>query len=134
MNKAILLLALLLLASASYAIYARRSNGEIRLPITAEEALSIVEQDTDAIAFIEENFFNESERLTNIVLRWDQDTNSYTWEVYMTERECGCRGLEGMNVLEAKVDPSSGEIIDLSTRVAVSEEVLARETCMKGCH
>ncbi len=52
----------------------------------------------------------------------------------MTERECGCRGLEGMNVLEAKVDPSSGEIINLSTRVAVAEEVLARETCMKGCH
>jgi hypothetical protein len=110
------------------------TDQELNFKIDGSAALEIVENEPDAVVFIEENFFNESERITSVQLAWIPDTNEYTWEVKITERECGCRGIEGLNVLEAEVDPNSGEINELQTRVGVDQDQLARETCEKGCH
>ncbi len=106
----------------------------LKLEVTGQEALTIVEANEEAAAFIEENFFNESERLTNVHLTWIEGTTDYVWSIRITERECGCRGIEGLNVLDAEVDPNTGAIITLNTRVGVDEDLLARETCEKGCH
>jgi hypothetical protein len=111
-----------------------KSSQELKLKIVGEEVLMIVESNEDAHAFIEENFFNESERITDVHLKWNEETGEYVWELKITERECGCRGIEGLNVLEATVDPNTGEILDLKTRVGVDQDQLARETCEKGCH
>jgi hypothetical protein len=110
------------------------SSQGLNLKIQGPEALTIVESDENASIFIKENFFNESERLTDVHLTWNEGTNEYVWEVKITERECGCRGIEGLNVLEAKVDPDSGALLDMRARVGVDQDLLARESCEKGCH
>lgn len=136
MNPKAVILALITIALiVGYAFYTRAISGEeLRFSVNGHEALRIVESDEKAAMFIKENFFNESERLTDVRLSWEKNTNEYVWEIKITERECGCRGIEGLNVLEAKVDPRNGKILELRTRIGVNESLLARETCEKGCH
>jgi hypothetical protein len=134
--KSQLLIPLIFLAFlGGYALYSNTtSSQELRFRVDGQEALRIVKSNDEASAFIEENFFNESERLTDVHLSWIEGTTEYVWNVKITERECGCRGIEGLNVLEAKVDPDSGEILELKTRVGVDQDLLAREACEKDCH
>ncbi|NOZ58429.1 MAG: hypothetical protein GXO66_02455 [Euryarchaeota archaeon] len=108
----------------------------LEFPITAQEALAIVESDPDARAFIDEYLRNESRRITRINLNYDISTGNYTWKVELVERECGCKfgSEEGLNMLRAEVDPVTGRIINLETQVGVKEEEVARERCMEGCH
>ncbi len=106
----------------------------LKVQVNGQQALEIVHADPEAAAFIEENFFNESERITDVQLNWITGTTDYVWYIRITERECGCRGIEGLNVLEAEVDPTTGALLDLNARVGLDEEAFARETCEKACH
>lgn len=112
-------------------------NGErLEFPVTAEEALSIVESNATAEEFISEYLQNESRRITRISLNYDVSTGKYVWRVELVERECGCKvgSVEGLNMLTAEVDPVTGEILSLRTQVGVTEEEVARSRCMEGCH
>ncbi|MFQ5816179.1 MAG: hypothetical protein ACE5G7_06750 [Candidatus Hydrothermarchaeaceae archaeon] len=135
MKRQLLVLIVILTSVGGYALYSKTTTSQgLRFGVDGQEALRIVESNEEAAAFIEENFFNESERIVDVHLSWVEGTTEYVWDIKMTERECGCRGIEGLNVLEAKVDPNSGAILDLRTRVGVDQDLLARETCERGCH
>jgi hypothetical protein len=129
-----LLASLFLLGTAYVALGERR--GELHISVDGEEALRLVMENEEAKGFIEEHLTNESGRITRVALRWDPETGSYRWEVEIMERECGCviGGLEGLSVLNAEVDPVTGEVSRLRMRTGVKEESLAKERCMEGCH
>ncbi len=112
------------------------SGERLEFAITAEKALEIVENNEEARVFIEEYLRNESNRITRINLNYDIASGNYTWKIELVERECGCRfgSEEGLNMLRAEVDPTTGEILKLETQVGVKEEEVARERCMEGCH
>ncbi|MFQ5976356.1 MAG: hypothetical protein ACE5J5_08590 [Candidatus Hydrothermarchaeales archaeon] len=108
----------------------------IRFQISGETALSILESNPQVMVFIKENFENESNRITRVALVWNKTTDRYLWKIELMERSCGCliEGEEGLNVINAEIDPETGEIIDINIRKGVKEETLARERCMEGCH
>ena len=133
MNKRVLIIILLLTLSLG----CLEGNKEgIEFPISGEKALEIVESNPKAEEFIKENFENESNRITRVALVWDQTSDGYLWKIEVMERSCGCtiEGMEGLNVINADIDPYTGKILDLQTRQGVKEESLARERCMEGCH
>ncbi len=109
---------------------------KLEFPVTAQEALAIVEGNPEARSFIDQYLQNESRRITRINLKYDIATGNYTWKVELVERECGCKfgSEEGLNMLRAEIDPVTGEILKLETQVGVKEEEVARERCMEGCH
>jgi hypothetical protein len=113
-----------------------QAKEKLEFPITAQEALAIVESNPEAREFIDEYLRNESRRITRINLNYDVATGNYTWKVELVERECGCRfgSEEGLNMLRAEVDPVTGRITKLETQVGIKEEEVARERCMEGCH
>lgn len=131
-------LALIVVAAGLWAFKpAQTPSGErLEFPVTAEKALEIVKNNEEARAFIKEYLRNESNRITRINLNYDVASGNYTWKIELVERECGCKfgSEEGLNMLKAEVDPTTGEILKLETQVGVKEEEVARERCMEGCH
>ncbi len=126
-----------LVVSAGYSMYGHvKGNSEVRIPVQADAALSILKGHEDAAAFIEENLANESGRITRVNLKWDQDTGTYVWDIELMERACGCKvgSMEGLNVLRAQIDPVTGAVLNITTRTGVKEETLSKERCMEGCH
>lgn len=121
-----------LLALAAYQL----TKPSLAVAIDAQQALKIVESDSEAGAFIKKNLANESGRITRAALVWNQSANSYVWEIELMERVCGCvvNTTERLTILKAQLDPHTGKILNLSTRRGVLEETYAKETCMKGCH
>ncbi len=137
MKKKFILIIFLLVITAGYLINnAKKDDNSLSLQISGDRALSIIESNHVARAFIKENFENESNRITRVALVWNQTSDKYVWKIELMERSCGCtiEGEEGLNVLKAEVDPKTGKIIDIQTRTGVKEETLARERCMEGCH
>lgn len=128
------LLPLAVVLLLAYLAYGTLGKG-LWLPISGEEAMRIVEENNDAKAFITEHLLNESSRITRVALVWNQSSGGYLWEVEVMEKACGCaKGEEGLNILQALVDPSTGTVVNLSTRTGIKEEAHAKETCMRGCH
>lgn len=130
----IMALGLILLGYTAYDL--SKEKTEVRVPISADEAMEILKTDESARDFIREYLANESMRITRRALVWDEESSSFVWDIELMERACGCKvgSEEGLNVLTARIDPVSGEIYNLTTRVGVQEEVLGRERCMEGCH
>jgi len=136
-RKILAALVVIALFSLSYAGYAALSQrGKVVVPVTGGEALEIVKSEPSAKSFIEENFGSPEDRIERVALAWDSREDRYMWEIEIQERSCGCRlnNSEGVTILRAKVDPYTGAIYNLSTRVGVPEEQIKREACEKGCH
>jgi hypothetical protein len=137
-RNAVLMIALLAFGfgAISYAAYSSSKASEINLPISAKEALEILESNEKARVFIAENLVNESGRITRVNLKWGEDTDTYVWDIEIMERACGCKvgAMEGLNVLKAQIDPVTGEVLNITTRTGVKEETLSKERCMEGCH
>ncbi|MFQ5887901.1 MAG: hypothetical protein ACE5HY_04310 [Candidatus Hydrothermarchaeales archaeon] len=135
-KKALIIILLLVLSLGCLKDNIREDEGGVGFPISGGRALSILESNPQARAFIKENFENESNRITRVALVWNKTTDKYVWKIELMERTCGCliEGEEGLNVIKAEIDPETGEIIDIEIRTGVKEETLAREQCMEGCH
>ena len=135
-NISILLVAGLFLSIGYLAYDSNKSETEIRFPISAKTAMEILESDAEAKAFIMENLANESGRITRVNLKWNQETDTYVWDIELMERTCGCKvgTMEGLNVLSAQIDPITGEVLNITARTGVKEEALSKEQCMEGCH
>jgi len=136
-RKIVAVLLIIAAASLGYALYAGVSQRDkILIPVPARAALETVKNEPTARAFIEENFGSPEDRIERVALVWDQETDAHMWEIEIQESSCGCRlnETEGVTILRAKVDPFTGTIYNLSTRVGVPEETFKREACEKGCH
>lgn len=137
-DNALIIMALGLILSVGYIAYydSVKEKTEVSVPISADEAMEILKANETARNFIQENLVNESMRITRKALVWNEESGAFVWDIELMERACGCKvGSEaGLNVLKARIDPVSGEIYNLTTRLGVQEEVLERERCMEGCH
>lgn len=123
--------------SLGYALTLNVTTGNrIDVPVSGEEALMIVKNEPTASSFISENFGEPSDRIERVALIWDIKTDTYRWEIEIQERTCGCmlNETEGVTILRALLDPVTGQMYNLSTRVGVPEDQIKREACEKGCH
>lgn len=136
MTKRAMIIILLLALSLGCLNENNKTDEGVVFPISGERALSILESNPEAEAFIKKNFENESNRITRVALVWNKTTDKYVWKIEVMERSCGCliEGEEGLNIIKAEIDPETGKITDITTRTGVKEETLARERCMEGCH
>lgn len=120
----------------SYATYSSSKVSEINFPVSGKEALKILESNEKARTFIAKNLVNESGRITRVNLKWDMATDTYVWDIEIMERACGCKvgSIEGLSVLRGQIDPTSGAVLNVTTRIGVAEKTLSKERCMEGCH
>jgi hypothetical protein len=136
-RKIVAVLLTITVLSLGFALYSNFSQGtRINIPVPANEALETVKSEPSAKAFIEENFGSPEDRIERVSLAWDPERDAYMWEIEIQESSCGCmlNETEGVTILKAGVDPFTGTIYNLSTRVGVPEDTIKREACEKGCH
>ncbi len=136
-DKKTLALILIAVLSLGYALMLSVTTGNrIDVPVSGEEALGIVKNEPTSGSFISENFGEPEDRIERVALIWDAETDTYLWEIEIQERSCGCmlNETEGVTILRALVDPITGRMYNLSTRVGVPEDQIKREACEKGCH
>ncbi len=130
----LLVISIVLLGYAAIQSFSQKN--QLSVPITAKAALETVKSQPSADNFIKENFGASEDRIERVSLVWDQAMDSYLWEIEIQDRSCGCmlNETEGVTILKATVDPYTGTVHNLSTRVGVPEETIKREACEKGCH
>jgi hypothetical protein len=136
-KKVLVILVFLTAVSLGYALFLSMNQMKnITVPVSADVALEVVKNEPSAREFISENFGFPEDRIERVALAWDQQKDNYMWEIEIQERSCGCmlNETEGVTILKANVDPITGAIHNLSTRVGVPEETIKREACEKGCH
>jgi hypothetical protein len=136
-NRILTILIVVTVASLGIAAYSNFiQKNRILVPVSADMALDTVKSEQSAMAFIAENFGEPEDRIERVSLTWDQAEDSYLWEIEIQERSCGCmlNETEGVTILKASVDPYSGAIYNLTSRVGVPEDQIKREACEKGCH
>ncbi len=136
-NRLLLILIIITLASLGLAGYLMLSkSSEVRIPVDGPTALELVKAEPTASAFIAENFGLPEDRIERVSLVWDSIKKTYMWEIEIQERSCGCmlNETEGVTILRVSVDPVSGALYNLTTRVGVPEDTIKREACEKGCH
>ena len=136
-RRALSILIAITIVSIGLVLYSNYSlRKTVNIPVSAEAALNAVKGESSADAFIKANFGSMEDRIERVALAWDQKTGIYMWEIEIQERSCGCKlnETEGVTILRASVDPYTGVIYNLSTRIGVPEETIKREACEKGCH
>jgi hypothetical protein len=105
----------------------------VNLPIDAPTAIDIAKEDPEFISFANKYFKDPNLRVELASLQLDEELG-YIWKVELIERKCGCGGRTNLNSMEFYIDPETGKILKRIKNIGVSEDVLARKSCEKGCH
>lgn len=119
------------------------TNKEPEVNVSSSQAISIVESNANASAFIEKNFRVPSWRVVKTTFTYNtagDPKNSVShevdrvWKVEMLERTCACPGPSTLYVVEGYVNADTGELINVNTMRA-SESDYEKGTCSStSCH
>lgn len=113
------------------------------LNISASRAIQTVVNDSDASAYLSENFRVPEWRAvrTTLICHSTYDLNGTeiregedVWKVEIMERNCACAGVNSLYVIEGYVSADTGELLDVSTKIS-SESGYEKATCSStACH
>ncbi|MBW6471031.1 MAG: hypothetical protein K0A90_07405 [Methanosarcinaceae archaeon] len=113
---------------------------EIIYQINAFEALMIVSNDSIAQDYMSEYFERPEWRAVSASMMLnstDELENNETyplWDVKIMERTCSCSSIKDLYVIEGKVSPITGEIINITTGL-VMESNYDKQMCASTiCH
>ncbi|MCQ6962609.1 hypothetical protein [Methanolobus chelungpuianus] len=141
-------LALLILAGGIYAGAVHLKADSRELNVNSTRAVSLVQDDPAAAAYMSDNFRVSGWRATkttliegaelagNIPANLSASTADDTrvWKVEIMERTCACPAPNNLYVVEGYVDASTGEVLHVRTMKA-PEKNYERETCAStACH
>lgn len=141
-------LALLILAGGIYAGAVHLKADSRELNVSSASAVSLVQNDPTAVAYMSDNFRVSGWRATKTTLvegaelaaNIPADLNGSTaegtraWKVEIMERTCACPAPNNLYVVEGYVDASTGEILHVRTMKA-PEKNYEKETCAStACH
>ncbi|MCQ1535823.1 hypothetical protein FTO70_09060 [Methanosarcina sp. KYL-1] len=120
-----------------------RDEAGLELNISASGAIKNVANDSIASTYISEHFRVPEWRVvkTTLIRNTAYDLNGSTvregedvWKVEILERTCACAGVNTLYVIEGYVSADTGEVLNVSTKMA-SEENYERTTCSAtSCH
>lgn len=119
------------------------TNKEPDVNVSSSLAISIVESDANASAFIEKNFKVPNWRIVKTTFTDNTRDNpgnnaSYEadrfWKVEMMERTCACPSPSTLYVVEGYVNADTGELISVNTTRASESDYEKRTCASTSCH
>lgn len=115
----------------------------LELNVSASRAIQTVVNDSNASAYLSENFRVPEWRVirTTLIRHSTYDLNGTAvqkgedvWKVELMERNCACAGVNSLYVIEGYVSAETGELLDVSTKIT-SESGYEKATCSStACH
>ncbi len=119
------------------------NEAALDLNVSASRAIQTVVNDSNASAYISENFRVPEWRVvrTTLIRHSTYDLNGTAvqegedvWKIELMERNCACAGVNSLYVIEGYVSAETGELLDVSTKIT-SESGYEKATCSStACH